>query len=291
MESGGHVVGLGAEAVQIERADPEARALGPGREGPLIDVERNQGDPAEAVRAADDEGSAEGCAQDFAASRFDLIELGHLHGGLAGLGDWFGGAADERFDRAQVADAFLAVGERRQDWSEGTIADLLPVLPDGNHEVSATAHPFDQGAAPEIIECGHHGAVVGVDDHGACGVVTLPAAGNETAGAIDPSDLDAMPGVIRVGRETGQFGDQVDAERAAEGQDHRFVGERGIELGERRPLDAKRPPLAIGVEDPDLELGSGGSGPGVNGDCAALFGPEVDDLANGGRRAVVNRAR
>ncbi len=164
-------------AAEVERLDPEQRAVGPVGERLLVDVERHERHPAEPVRAADDQRDvAAGADQHLAAPRLDLFELRDQHRRRAGGRDRLG-RAGERLERLEVVDPLLAGRHGRQHRAvAGAVAEPRPVRPDRDDQVPAAPTQSSSAWPPEAFELRHQLAVVGVEHHRLGRVVAVPAA-------------------------------------------------------------------------------------------------------------------
>ena len=78
---------VAARALQVDGPDPEQRPVGPVGKRLLVDVERDQGHPAEAVRAPHDQRQVRHHAQDRPPALLDFFELGDHHRRRAGRRD------------------------------------------------------------------------------------------------------------------------------------------------------------------------------------------------------------
>ena len=197
--------------------------------------------------------------------------------------------AGEGFERPQVADPLLAVGDAREDRAEEAVADPLPVGPDRDDEVAAAPDPLGQGLPPEGVQGRHDLVVVGVQDHGLDRVIAVPAAGQEAPARVQPGDRDHVAARGRIGEvaEVGEARDHLDPLRLAQRGQQDLLG---TELREPRPIrgdDLVSPPTARLVVQPQGEVGVVRPGTGVRRDPLALPRADVHRLAERRRRAVV----
>ena len=230
---------------------PRTGAVGPVGEQLLVDVDGDQGHPAEAAGPRTTSGRPDITLSTVPPRSSTSSSLVTMTFGEPGRRDRLG-RAGEGVERLQRRHLLLAGGHARQDRRQDAVAHRLPVGPDRDHQVAAPPDPVDQRLAracrratgsPRGRRCpgrwsgprrSHTSGRAAVRCCGSIRATTI----SSPAPRVDPRRLGPL-------LEAGQLRERLDALRLPHGQDHRLVGhQHHRRLRQHRLLRHAWPPAA-----------------------------------------------